>query len=110
MSFLDSDFELLVYPKPVNMHRSFNGLASLAYSELGIDTLEQAHVLFVNRKRNQFKILLLNYGHVLVHHMRTLGTIQQDFSGISKIHSKTLVNLLRTVKSRRPRFSYLLEA
>ena len=109
MNLYDLDTTLIVYPHPVNMHRSFNGLASLAYSELQLGSLEEVYILFVNRDRNQFKILFLSHDHIAVFHMRTSGTIQQNFSLISTIHTNDFIYLLKTVKSRRPRFRAILE-
>jgi len=100
MDFLSQNIDFHVYKKPVNMHRSFNGLVTLTMSELELDLSEKTYVLFINRKRNQFKILFLNLGHITIFTMRISGSMQMDFTKIDKINSKVLRNLIREAKSR----------
>lgn len=110
MDFLSQNLNLVVYKKPVNMHRSFNGLVTLAMTELNLDLTEKTFVLFMNRKRNQFKILFLNQGHVTIFTMRISGAMQKDFTKINAIHTNELRELIRTAKSRRKLFEYVLDA
>tara|TARA_B100000959_G_C14905953_1_gene592980 strand:- start:1013 stop:1345 length:333 start_codon:yes stop_codon:yes gene_type:complete len=109
MNFFDQSNDFVIYKKPVNMHRSFDGLVTLAITELEVDLSAQSYVLFMNRSRNQFKILFISYGHISIFTMRTSGTIQIDFSDIDKIHSKDFEKLITTTRKRKPRFQAILE-
>lgn len=110
MDFFNQNTNFIVYQKPVNMHRSFNGLVSLAIAELNVNLAEQKFVLFMNRKRNQFKILFLSYGHISIFTMRCSGSIQMDFTKIDQINSNSFKKLIQTTKRRQPRFKHILEA
>lgn len=91
------------------MHRSFNGLLSLAINELNLNPQDDVYVLFMNRDRNQFKILFFQYGHPSIFTMRLSGRLQADFTKIDKIESTLLYKLIETAICRKPRFSHILE-
>ena len=48
------------YCSPVDMRRSFNGLAGLVRTELGRDPLSGELFLFTNRRRNYAKVLFFD--------------------------------------------------
>jgi IS66 Orf2 like protein len=109
MDFLSSNTKLIVYKKPINMHRSYDGLLSLAISELKVNP-KQAYVLFINRDRNQFKILCFYKNNISIFSMRLSGSMKADFSQIDEIDVSSLVQLMQSVRSRKSRFEMLLEA
>ena len=108
MDFLRQKRKLVVYPKPINMHRSFNGLVSLTIAELAIDLADKHYILFMNRKRNQFKILFLYRDHISIFSMRISGALQADFTRIYEIDTEKLAQLIDTAKSRKPRLEHIL--
>lgn len=110
MDFMSKNVSLIVYKNPINMHRSFSGLLSLAINELNLDFQDETYVLFLNRDRDQFKILFFQYGHASIFTMRLAGRLKADFTKIDKIESSLLYELIETTISRRPRFRYILEA
>lgn len=108
MDFASNNISMIIYKNPINMHRSFNGLLSLAFNELDLDLGEDIYVLFMNRDRNQFKILFFQYGHATIFTMRLSGSIQADFTKMDAIDSSTFHNLIKTVKSRKHRLRHVL--
>lgn len=109
MDLMSQNIPLIVYKNPINMHRSFNGLLSLAINELNLNPQDNVYILFMNRDRNQFKILFFQYGHASIFTMRLSGRLQADFTKIDKIQSPLLYKLIETVVCRKPRFSHILE-
>ncbi len=110
MNFAAQNITFIVYQHPINMHRSFNGLLSLAISELNVDPHDDVYVLFMNRDRNQFKILFFQYGHVSIFTMRLSGRIQEDFTKIKEISSCSFHQLIKRAVSRKHRLGYILNA
>lgn len=109
MDLASLNVSIVVYKKPINMHRSFNGLLSLAINELNLNLENEIYVLFMNRDRNQFKILFFQYGHASIFTMRLSGRLQEDFTKIDKIQSHFLYELIQNPISRKPRFNHILE-
>jgi hypothetical protein len=101
--------DFVVYNKPINMHRSYDGLLTLVISELKIDPMKDAHVLFINRDRNQFKILFSLNGQISIFAMRLSGSMKMDFTQISKIKWSELDKLIKTLQSRKSRLGSVLE-
>jgi hypothetical protein len=110
MDFLRQNKTLVVYRKPVNMHRSFNGLVSLSVTELNVALTDSTYVLFMNRKRNQFKILFVNRGHISMFCMRVSGALQEDFTKLDNIEVKILRQLIDNPKSRKPCLKHIYGA
>lgn len=109
MTPFSSDTTFIVYHKPINMHRSYDGLLSLAISELKVNPADD-HVLFVNRDRNQFKILVFYQNHISIVSMRLSAPMKMDFSQINHIDFSTLVNLIQNVRPRKSRLGNLEDA
>jgi len=110
MDFHTKNIPLIVYKNPINMHRSFNGLLSLAISELGIDFQQDSYVLFMNRDRNQFKILFIYEGNVSIFTMRINGRLRADFEKIDSIDSRFLHKLIKNPISRKSRLQVYVDA
>ncbi len=67
----------------------FNGLLSLAINELYVNFDDDVYVLFMNRDRNQFKILYFQHGHASIFSMRLAGRIPADFTSMDKIDTSS---------------------
>ena len=52
-----SGMRIYVYSEPINMHRSYDGLAALVSGELGRDPRCGDAFVFFNRRGNQVKVL-----------------------------------------------------
>lgn len=110
MNFLSKNISLFVYKNPINMHKSFNGLITLAITELALDFTNDTYVLFVNRDRNQFKILFMRDDQPCIFTMRLSGSMKADFAKINEINTSLLRKLIKTRLIRRHRFGGVLEA
>jgi transposase len=55
---LSSSSKYYLYRSPVNMRKSFDGLTGIVQNELKADPLSAAIFIFLNRRRNQVKLLL----------------------------------------------------
>lgn len=102
------DTVFVVYKKPINMHRSYDGLLTLAFSELRVDPMKNTPVLFVNRDRNQFKVLFSQNGQICIFSMRLSGSMKMDFTQISKIEWVVLNELIKNAQSRKSRLQHVL--
>jgi hypothetical protein len=57
MLFFKDNASIIFYTKPVNLHKGFELLASIAQNELGLRLVPDLYVLFCNRKRDIIKVL-----------------------------------------------------
>jgi transposase len=55
---LSSSCKYYLYRSPANMRKSFDGLTGIVQNELKADPLSGAIFIFLNRRRNQVKLLL----------------------------------------------------
>lgn len=71
--------------EPVNMRRSFDGLMAQVRSVLALDPLSGHVFAFVNRRRNQVKLLMWTRGgFTIVHKRLERGT----FTFVDRLHSE----------------------
>ena len=70
MLHLSASCRYYLYRKPVNMRKSFDGLSGLVQSELRKDPLCGAVFIFLNRRRNQVKLLLWEGDGFCMYHKR----------------------------------------
>jgi transposase len=56
--------------QPVNLHRSFDGLANEVRHALGYDPLDGHVFVFLNRRRNQVKLIVWTRGGFTIVHKR----------------------------------------
>jgi transposase len=56
--------------RPVNLHRSFDGLANEVRHALGHDPLEGHVFVFLNRRKNQVKLIVWTRGGFTIVHKR----------------------------------------
>ena len=70
MILLSSAVRIYVAVEPVNMRRSFDGLMAQVRSVLAQDPLSGHVFAFVNRRRNQVKLLMWTRGGFTIIHKR----------------------------------------
>lgn len=58
MLHLSASCKYYLYGKPADMRKGFDSLSGLVTSELQMDALSGAVFIFINKKRNQLKLLL----------------------------------------------------
>lgn len=59
-----------LFRSPVNMRKSFDGLTGIVQNELKADPLSGAIFIFLNRRRNQVKLLLWDGDGFSLYHKR----------------------------------------
>ena len=57
MFFPESQVKVWLYNQPADMRKSYNGLSALVKNKLAEDPLSGQMFVFINRKKNQCKIL-----------------------------------------------------
>ena len=70
MLHLSASCQYYLYPHPVNMRKSFDGLSGIVQNELKADPLSSAVFIFLNRRRNQVKLLLWEGDGFSLYHKR----------------------------------------
>ena len=70
MILLPRSVKIFVATAPANLHRSFEGLSNEVRCVLAADPLSGHVFLFLNRRRNQMKMLLWTRGGFLIVHKR----------------------------------------
>jgi len=67
---LSASCQYYLYRSPVNMRKSFDGLAGIVQNELKADPLSAAIFIFLNRRRNQVKLLFWEGDGFSLYHKR----------------------------------------
>jgi len=67
---LSSSCKYYLYRSPVNMRKSFDGLTGIVQNDLKADPLSGAIFIFLNRRRNQVKLLLWEGDGFSLYHKR----------------------------------------
>jgi transposase len=67
---LSSSCKYFLYRNPVNTRKSFDGLTGIVQNELKADPLSAAIFIFLNRRRNQVKLLLWEGDGFSLYHKR----------------------------------------
>lgn len=103
MDILPDNAQIVFYKAPINMHKSFDSLLSIIYTELDVDLTEKTYVLFLNRKRNRTKIIYFDHGHVSMLAMRLAGSMIVDFSSTEIINKNDLCSLIKNLRTKKKR-------
>lgn len=83
MILLPRAVRVYVATQPVSMHRSFDGLMAEVRSVLALDPLSGHVFVFINRRRNQVKLLMWTRGgFTIVHKRLERGT----FAFVERLH------------------------
>lgn len=84
MIFLPRAVRVYVATYPVNLHRSFDGLTNEAREVLALDPLSGHVLIFLNRRKNQVKLLVWTRGgFTIVHNQPSSHYTSFDFIGAS---------------------------
>jgi len=67
---LSSSCQYFLYRQPVKLRKSFDGLAGIVQNELKADPLGGSIFIFLNRRRNQVKLLLWEGDGFSLYHKR----------------------------------------
>jgi transposase len=70
MLHLSASCRYYLYRPAVNMRKSFDGLMGIVQNELKMDPLSAAIFIFLNRRRNQVKLLLWEGDGFSLYHKR----------------------------------------
>jgi transposase len=62
MFFPEGGVRVFLYGAPADMRKSYDGLSALTKHALGEDPLSGNLFVFINRRRNQIKVLYLGSG------------------------------------------------
>lgn len=111
MLSLTSSHRYLLYGKPCDMRKSFDGLSGIVRSELGRNPLSGDVFVFLNKKRNHLKLLHWEAdGFVLFYKRLEKGTFTPPVSkgenaSLSWPDLVLMIEGVQVLKSRRkPRF------
>ena len=108
MLHLSASCRYYLYRTPVNMRKSFDGLSGIVQHELKKDPLSTAVFIFLNKRRNQVKLLLWEGdGFSLYHKRLEKGTYELPAGGEGQtavyIEADQLLLLLKGISLRHVR-------
>ena len=108
MFSLSSTHQFVLYKPPCDMRKSFDGLCGLVYNELNLTAHDGNVYVFINRKRNQMKLLHWEYGGFVLYHKRLeQGTfalpIIDDKSTITWSDLVLMIEGIQVIKSSKKR-------
>ena len=102
MIALAPQIRVFLYRRPTDMRKSFHGLVALTESELKQDPLSGSLFVFLNRRRDRFKILYWGQSGFCIWY-------QQLQKGTYQIPSPTALNDQDTLEVTRSQLSLILE-
>ena len=115
MFSLSSALSYFLYRNPTDMRNSFDGLCGLIQTELGRDPLSGEVFIFINRRKNQVKLLRWEQGGFILYYKRLeTGTFELPQSGndspSTPLQWSTLVLMIEGIPlkniQKRKRFIY----
>jgi hypothetical protein len=115
MFSLSSALSYFLYRKPVDIRNSFDGLGGLIQNELGRDPLSGEVFIFINKRRNQVKLLRWEQGGFILYYKRLeTGTFElpqwDDDSDSCPLQWSTLVLMIEGISlkniQKRKRFIF----
>jgi len=81
MLSLSLPFEVLLFSEPIDLRKSYDGLAGLIREHLGRDVLDGGLFVFLNKRRNRIKLLFWDQdGFVIVQKRLELGCFSRPRS------------------------------
>lgn len=110
MFSLSSSHIFLLYPQICDMRKSFDGLCGIVTNELGRVAHSGEVFIFVNRKKNQIKLLHWEAGGFVLYHKRleegTFAMVSNDHLRISWSDLVLMIEGIHIIKSsKKKRFS-----
>jgi transposase len=115
MFSLSSALSYFLYRNPVDIRNSFDGLSGLIQNELGRDPLSGEVFIFMNKRRNQVKLLRWEQGGFILYYKRLeTGTFelpnQDSDSTTCSLQWSTLVLMIEGISmkniQKRKRYFY----
>jgi transposase len=70
MFSLNDSNRYFLYPHPTDMRKSFYSLSGIVKNEMGKDIQDGDVFIFINRSLSSLKILHLEYGGLVIYHMK----------------------------------------
>lgn len=116
MFSLSSALSYFLYRNPVDIRNSFNGLSGIIQNELGRDPLSGEVFIFMNKRRNQVKLLRWEQGGFILYYKRLeTGTFelpkQDSDTSACPMQWSTLVMMIEgiSMKNIRNRKRYIYQ-
>jgi hypothetical protein len=115
MFSLSASLSYFLYRNPVDIRNSFDGLSGLIQNELGRDPLSGEVFIFINKRRNQVKLLRWEQGGFILYYKRLeTGTFElpqfDNDSPNSPLQWSTLVLMIEGISlkniQKRKRFIF----
>ena len=107
MFCLSSSHTFLLYPKVCDMRKGFNGLCGIVTNELGRTAHSGEVFVFINRKRNQMKLLHWESGGFVLYYKRleqgTFAQLEGDKLQINWSDLVLMIEGIQILKSNRKR-------
>lgn len=111
MLSLGASLRYMLYRKPCDMRKSFDGLCGLVRSELGKEPMNGEVFIFINKRRSMFKLLHWESGGFVLYYKRlekgtfSIPDLEEGNVMISWAELVLMVEGIQIVKSRqKPRF------
>jgi hypothetical protein len=106
MSLLNDDARIIFYGQPITMYKSYDGLLTLVLNDLNIELTPNTYVLFVNRDRNQFKMLFFDQGIISIFSMRLSGAMKITFGKSAEFNNRSFRELITNLITRKSHNRY----
>ena len=107
MFSLSSTHKFVLYKPGCDMRKSFDSLCGLVHNELSLTAHDGSVYIFINKKRNQMKLLHWEYGGFVLYHKRLeQGTFALPFTDKTQITWSDLVLMIegiQIIKSNKKR-------
>lgn len=97
---LNEQSKVIFYPKPINYHKSFDGLMDLVANDLNIELKPNLFVLFSNAKKNRIKILYHDGQHLVILAARFEHALYFSFRNVVSFNSISFHEFLNTPNPR----------
>lgn len=112
MLALTSSHRYLLYARPCDMRKSFDGLAGIVRSELGRNPLSGDVFVFMNKKRSHLKLLHWEAGGFVLYYKRlekgtfTPPVLRSENASLTWAELVLMIEGVQVIKShQKPRFS-----
>ena len=98
---LNKQSKIIVFPKPINFHKSFDALTDLVANELKIELEPHLFILFSNARKNRIKILHHDGQHLVISAARFEHALYFSFKNTIVFNSVSFHEFLNTPNPRR---------
>ncbi|MGL4583885.1 MAG: IS66 family insertion sequence element accessory protein TnpB [Flavobacterium sp.] len=99
MFSLSSTHQFVLYKSACDMRKSFDSLCGLVHNELNLTAHNGSVYVFINRKRNQMKLLHWEFGGFVLYHKRLeQGTFAFPIHNQTQISWSDLVLMIEGIQ------------